>query len=342
MKQYIGISRDHSASMEPLRQPAMRDYNEMIASIRDAASVNSIDTVVSVVKCGHGTRAIVARDIVNSSVHALQPLERYEADAGGTPLWDSVGELIDIFSTLPDANDPNVAFLVTVITDGEENRSYKWTAMRLINRMRELQATDRWTFVFRVPRGYGRTLAKFGVPEGNILEWEQTAKGLEKTSTETQTALRSYFDGRSRGINSTQTFYTSLKDVSQAEIKAVMTDISKEVSIWTVPDDENDEQIKPFCEKRLNRDMLKGAAFYQLTKKENAVQDYKCICVRDKNTKAVYGGDAARDILGLPKYGTVKLAPGNHGDWDIFIQSTSVNRKLKAGTDLLYWPKAPL
>ena len=42
-------------------------------------------------------------------------------------------------------------------------------------------------------------------------------------------------------------------------------------------------------------------------------------------------------MLALPTVDTVRLALDDGGEWDIFIQSTSVNRKLDANTDLLYW-----
>lgn len=44
-----------------------------------------------------------------------------------------------------------------------------------------------------------------------------------------------------------------------------------------------------------------------------------------------YGGSDARDMLNLPPY-AVKVKPGSFGEWRIFVQSTSVNRKLIAGT----------
>ena len=38
----------------------------------------------------------------------------------------------------------------------------------------------------------------------------------------------------------------------------------------------------------------------------------------------------ARQLLGLPDY-EVKVSPTSHPNYDLFIQSTSVNRKLLAG-----------
>ena len=83
--------------------------------------------------------------------------------------------------------------------------------------------------------------------------------------------------------------------------------------------------------------MVKGGAFYQLVKTEPKVQDYKRIAIRSKTDGKVYAGDAARQMLALPTVGTVRLAPDELGDFEVFIQSTSVNRKVAAGTKLMYW-----
>ena len=77
-----------------------------------------------------------------------------------------------------------------------------------------------------------------------------------------------------------------------------------------------------------------GNAYYLLMKPEK-VQHHKQIILREKGKEAVYAGLDARHILGLPSV-DVKVKPGDHANWDIFIQSTSVNRKLIQGTKLVY------
>ena len=338
MKQYIGFSRDHSRSMWNITGPAARDYNANIASIQEAARINNLDTIVSVVKCGVGAHARVDREVINSNVQVLQPiLERaYIADGAGTPLWDSVGELIDTLSAVPDAADPEVSFLVMVITDGEENCSHQWSGARLNEKIRALQASDRWTFVFRVPRGYGASLSRrLGIPEGNILEWDQTARGVETASAATSSAMRSYFTDRSRGVTSTNKFYADLSQVSLKEVRQTLHDISGQVQRHQVQPLDHGVAIKTFIERFAPYEI--GCAFYQLTKTEK-VQQAKQICICDRNTGAIYTGTSARDLLGLPHAGAITLAPHNLGNYDVFIQSTSVNRKLVGGTTVLYFP----
>jgi hypothetical protein len=335
-KQYIGISRDHSGSMSSLTRAAMRDYNENIEAIKSAAADKDIDTIVSVVRCG--IHSSVDREAVNTNVTRIRPLNYYEVDAS-TPLFDSVGELIEILEAEPDASDPDVSFLIMAVTDGEENASRKWKAI-LGDKIRKLQATDRWTFVFRVPRGYGRALENLGIPSGNIQEWEQTERGMRESSVHTQTAFTSYYAGRASGMRSTDSFYANAVNISKSAARSTLVDVSKQVEFFRVA--RGGELIQPFVERKTGRGMARGQAFYQLSKPEKAVQSYKMLALRNKKDGKVYMGDSARDLLGLPHSGTIKLSPGDHGDWDIFVQSTSTNRILVAGTEVLYCPNAIL
>jgi len=343
MKNYIGISRDHSGSMTMIARAAARDYNDNIAAIQEAATQNNQDTIISVVKCGSGRPAKVEREVINSNVHVLKPIAegKYNTDGNSTPLFDSVGELIQLLEDVPDANDINVSFLVMVITDGQENSSKTWNGASIGKKIRELQATDRWTFVFRVPRGSARELSKLGIPEGNILEWDQTDHGVQIATQATRSAVGSYYSARALGKTSTDKFYADLSTVTLKEVKKSLVDISPEISIWPVTIKDNGSQIRDFVERHLpkNHAMSKGTAFYELTKTE-AIQEYKQICIKDKKSNSVYSGPSARDLLGLPDYGEIKLAPGNHGNYTIFVQSTSVNRKLVSNSSLLYWPNA--
>jgi hypothetical protein len=120
------------------------------------------------------------------------------------------------------------------------------------------------------------------------------------------------------------------------QVKKQLVDISSQVAVFKVKSTEGSIQIRDFVEQRTKKPMAKGTAFYQLTKTEN-VQDYKQLAIRDKLKGTVFSGFAARDMLGLPQTGEVKLAPGSHGQYDIFIQSTSINRKLVENTNVLVW-----
>lgn len=337
MKNYIGISRDHSRSMYYISQAACRDYNNNIAAIKSAAKENDIDTIVNVVKCGVGHQASVVRETINSNVQVLKPIpeNQYIADGSGTPLFDSIGELIDMMSAVPDADDPQVSFLVMVITDGQENRSGKWNAKRLTETIKKLQNSDRWTFVFRVPRGDRQTLVNFGVHPGNILEWDQTEKGVQTASETTDRAFSNYYTQRSKGVTSTSRFYADLSEISIQTVKSNLQDITESVSQLYVPLAQNRIEIKEFVTKHRGR-YEQGSAFYQLTKTEK-VQESKRIIIQDKTTSKFYTGTVARQMLGFPEYGQITVSPKSLGNYKVFIQSMSVNRHLMGDTSVIIY-----
>jgi len=92
-------------------------------------------------------------------------------------------------------------------------------------------------------------------------------------------------------------------------------------------------EIREFVVEKLGQYRV-GDAFYQLTKKE-MVQTQKALLLMEKGKGAIYGGPEARDLIGLPTGVNAKVEPGNHANYDIFVQSTSTNRKLVRGTKLL-------
>jgi hypothetical protein len=336
-KTYLGLAEDHSGSMRSIAHVAMRDFNEQLGTIQ--ASAQTQDIIATVATIGVGQRATVGLPIVNSNVNILKPYTSWEADAGGTPMIESVFVLIDALKKVPDYNDPNVSFLVMITTDGQETQQ-RHRGRELAKVIQDLQNTDRWTFVFRVPKGQGmRELAQLGmlVSGINVYEWETTAAGLTKSTEANKEAFTEYFTQRTTGMKRTSKFYANMEDISVEDAKKAMVDISSEVVFYPVASSDAGSLIRPFVENKINGAMARGAAFYQLCKTEPKVQANKRIAVRDKNSGTVFSGDAARQMLALPTYGTVRLAPDELGDWDVFIQSTSVNRKLDANTSLMYW-----
>ena len=81
-----------------------------------------------------------------------------------------------------------------------------------------------------------------------------------------------------------------------------------------------------------------GRGFYELTKPE-LVQERKEVVLRDK-TGDMFSGEKARTMIGLPfgVRGRIRPMKKDFG-YDVFIQSTSANRKLLAGTRFLYEAK---
>ncbi len=71
----------------------------------------------------------------------------------------------------------------------------------------------------------------------------------------------------------------------------------------------------------------KGRGFYEFTKTET-IQGKKEVILIDRATGDLFEGEAAREMLGLPNGTTVRIRPNNLEKYVVFVQSTSVNRKL--------------
>jgi hypothetical protein len=320
--------------MGSLRTGAANDYNLMVDGVRDSSAEDGQTVSVTTVKCGIGPVGKVVVEAVGVPILSVPRLTSYEASGGSTPLWDSVGEVIEQLECSGPLSVGD-AFLVMVITDGYENSSKIWSVQRLKQKIASLQATDKWTFVFRVPKGHSASLQRVGVPAGNIMEWEQTETSLAASTTATVSGVKSYFKARASGQTNTKSFYADLSNIAPADVAGALVDVSGDFTKIHVPLGDDEREIREFCSAHVGS-YEAGRAFYQLTKTEARVQDYKEVAVVDRDTGHVYSGAGARSVLGLPSYGTVRLVPKGHGSYDVFLQSSSYTRKLVGGTTVLY------
>jgi hypothetical protein len=329
MKNYIGFLNDYSGSMSNLSRAAVSDYNANVVAVKDAATKNMQDTIVSM----FGFGGIVRREIVNSNPHVLKPLERWTA-SGGTPLYTAILDMINLFKSMPDYSDQKVSFLILVTTDGEATDYNNEGAAR--EALAALSRDERWTFVFRVPRGARSSLRGLNIHEGNIQEWDTTTAGMAQSTAATTQAFEQFYATRATGVRGSNTFYANAAGVDAKAVAATLKDISGDVSLYVVPVEANGIEIRPFIlTKRM--EYLKGSAFYQLTKTEARVSETKLIAIRNRTDGKIYSGIEARKLIGMPTSGNARLHPGDHGNFDIFIQSESTNRKLVGGTGVLYW-----
>lgn len=331
---YIALVRDHSGSMRGLTNAALNDYNLTVDGIRQSVTEEGQKAFVSVVECGVGHTATTRLVNANVPIENLPAQKDYIANGSATPLWDSVGMAIESIENNPHRNDLTTAFLVMIITDGEENASKKWSATSISAKIKELQATDRWTFAFRVPKGSKSNLVRLGIPAGNIMEWEQTERALNEAAVVQSSSVGAYFSARTRGVTSVNTFYANVGDLSTAKIDNSLDEITAKIKRQVVSPHQDGIMIKDFCTEKFGKYAI-GSAYYQLTKTEK-VQPSKDLIILDKNTNKVYGGPSARSLLGLPQSGEIRLAPGNFGHYEVYVKSTSINRKLYDGNAVIY------
>lgn len=219
------------------------------------------------------------------------------------------------------------AFLIYVLTDGEENNSME-RATRLQAEIEHLP--DHWTIAAFVPNQQGVFEAKkFGFPKENIAVWDATSvKGVFEAGEKIRQTTETFMQNRRLGIRGSKSLFT-LKTPSVKKVAQALD--SLHAGQYRLLDVEETGRIDEFVEFNLRRPYRLGEAYYQLMKTEE-IQPQKQIAILANHK--VYIGDEARQLLGLPDY-HIKVTPTAYPGYEIYVQSTSVNRKLLAGTKLL-------
>lgn len=350
----VGIGQPVPASVSPATPAIVRetdvffvlDRSSSMGHLMGQARANLRDQLnVLAQSCGpqdvYHVTVIVFDNLIETTVDGVDPrVAAGQADTvlylyarGSTALVDGCVRAIN----LARARDRGQAFLISIVTDGEENASAvtRWALKRMIA---EASATGRYTFAYAGPTTHSsRSFAdEVGLDHGNITQWEQTTVGAIGLNVQTNAALTNYAVSRSAGVTSMNSFYAQPVVANPQDFAARLDSQLQKLdpaafkTSRVMPDDPI--VIRDFAEKKLGG-FRKGKVFYQLTESEK-VQQYKGIIIQDVSTGAFYSGwEAASRLLGIPPFsGTVRIRPGNLGEFKVFVQSTSVNRKLVPGT----------
>lgn len=327
---------DRSGSMSWLMAQARKNLQDQLEVLRSAAGPNDVYRVTVLCFDDRSIYTATAQEIAALT----QPMSQLYVDArGSTALNDAVKDAIERTKQFADRGQ---AFLISIVTDGGENASRSIAAPQLKQLVSDSIVTGRYTFAYAGPQGSEGHARSIGIPAGNTTTWEQTVRGTQHLGATQVASFSSYATTRSAGVMSSTSFYAqpvtanpqdfanklqkqlTKLDAAQYQVERVM---------GTDP-----TVIRKFCEAKLGG-FRKGKIYYQLTESEK-VQDYKGIVIQDTATGSFYSGwDAAAKLLGIPKFsGTVRIRPGKLGEFKVFIQSTSVNRKLTPGTAVVYLP----
>jgi uncharacterized protein YegL len=330
---------DRSGSMSSVKRQVVRVFNDQLKTVQTNARSAGQKTFFS---------TFTFHSTVDKPRHFAVPVESVPLleskdfnTTGSTALLDAVGTAITRLQKAKGAANKNTSFLVVVITDGEENRSRKFKRT-LKGLIQKVQKTGRWSLAFLVPPGSENSMTSFGIPRGNVTSWAANAKGAKVMDEKLSAGLQTFYKARASGQKSVNSFFTT--DMSKVDVKSLtgLKDLSKGFAQWKVDKERSIREFvntklkaSPSLRKKLGDEYKTGRGFYELTKPET-VQPRKNLAIMDKSTKAIFGGDQARKVLGMPAGSNVRVKPGNHLNYAIFVESTSNNRKLVRGTTLLY------
>jgi hypothetical protein len=321
LKNHVAIVLDLSSSMQHLTDKMRKVFNNQIESLRRMSLQFEQETRVSVYTFAdaHNIKCLI------SDVDVARPMELDSLDAyGWTALLDATGLAIEDLQLLPQKYGDH-AFIVYLLTDGEENASRKYSPTKFSNLLSKLP--DNFTVAAFVPDTNGvLMMERFGLRRGNIDKWDATEKGMEEVGQKFEKTMDNYFTMRSRGVRTSDTMFSDLHSVSAGQVKQILKKVSDKDYKIVINEKTQAVEIKPLVEDKVGVIYNKGNGFYELVKNER-VQPAKKIAIQNKKTQEVFTGDQARNLLGLPNH-EVKLCPADHGEWIVYVQSTSVNRKI--------------
>lgn len=322
---HIALVIDSSYSMSRLSAEVVKVADSQIEHLARRSKELDQETRITVYVFNDTITCLV----YDKDVLRMPSLSGQFKPSGNTALIDASIKAIEDLSKTPELYGDH-AFLAYVLTDGEENASRARPA-DLANHLNRLK--DNWTIAVFVPDQRGKFEAKkFGFQADNIAIWDPTSKGFSEVGETIRATTDDFMRARATGVRGSKNLFNI--DLSGIDKRKVENSLSKlHPGQYRIADIQDEGRIDQFVERLTKRAYRLGEAFYQLSKPEK-VQPNKAVALCDVKSKAVYTGREARSLLGLPDH-EVKVSPASHPDFWIFVQSTSVNRKLVPGTKLL-------
>lgn len=208
---FVALVLDESASMGSMQEAARELFNAQAAEIRKNAKKGGA-TKVSLFKFGQHAPPHVCEVFHARPATDVPTLEAKDyRPQNGTPMRDGIGLAITRLETEDDGGK-DTAFLVVVVTDGQENQSREWSAERLRKKVSELQATGRWTFAVY---GANISLADLhevvgfdlaSLPATNFGTYRPDSAGVAVASASLSRANARYMSARAAGATISKSF----------------------------------------------------------------------------------------------------------------------------------------
>jgi len=208
---HVGIVLDRSSSMDTCRQETIDGLNNQLSKLREADH----DVRVTFVDFNEDVNV----RFVNKSIKDITNLTKSEyVPHGSTAMYDGVGAALDALNEIPVLG--NYAYLLLIISDGQENSSRKVNASQLAERLKSLQATERWTITYL---GSNQDLTKvakeLNIPMGNMRLYTSSQLGTVKGLAASANSVGDYMGMRSRGLCSTDAFAGQAGVIDNCETK---------------------------------------------------------------------------------------------------------------------------
>lgn len=179
-KIYNIVILDRSASMSPLREAAVQGYNGILEVVRIAQEQNAIEqqNYVTLSFFNDSVTNVFDCDTVQSIPDLL--LDDYRPQ-GNTALWDAIGISLDSLKIKLDSLE-NATAVVTIISDGLENASKRYSIYAVADRVDALKGQGVMFVFMGTNQDVAQTAASMHIDNYRVFEY--TAEGIERSMAE--------------------------------------------------------------------------------------------------------------------------------------------------------------
>lgn len=321
----VAIVLDASSSMDHLVKEVVRVTDQQIKDLAELSTQVDQETRISVYTFACHDK--IKNLIFSQDVLRLGSIDGHYQPRGNTALLDATVKAIeDLEKTATLYGDHS--FLLYVLTDGEENDSRLNRAQNLSARLKALP--DNWTVAAFVPNSAAKFKAtQYGFAPGNVAIWDASSEaGMREAGRVIRDSTANYMNARATGLKSTTGLFSM--DPSNINHKSVAQ--LQEVTGVQAIKVTGVAKIRDFIESK-GLPFIQGSYFYPVVKRELIGKD-KDVMIRHNISGKLYGGPEARALVGLPDSDT-RVTPDFNPEFTLFVRSTSQNRNLVPGHDLL-------
>lgn len=191
--------------MSYIKKETINMFNETVETLRNGTKDN-METRVGLVKF---STEVEVSSIWDKDVMDLPKLDdNTYIPNGWTAMNDGIGRAVEKLNEYSDINDPNVAVLLTIITDGEENFSKKYNGSLIKELLKSKQDTGRWTVTFLGANvDINRISNDYNIPINNTIAYVASAAGVNTLGASTLRGVSTYMSARENNITSTADFF---------------------------------------------------------------------------------------------------------------------------------------